>query len=46
MTDPVTPTDENDPIPAEEQDETELGAWVDQRKPEPADTPRPPEVDA
>lgn len=48
MTDPVTPTeqpDETTPAP-EEDSEVELGAWVDARKPEPADTPRPPEVDA
>lgn len=46
MTDPhVTPTDQDDPLPPEETEEVELGAWMPADRPdEPHDEPLP-EVD-
>lgn len=38
--DPVTPTDQDDPLPPEE-DGTDLGAWMDERPPEPVYEPLP-----
>jgi hypothetical protein len=43
MTDPRTPTDEQDQVPAEEEEpETiETGAWMDERDAEPSESPDP-----
>lgn len=42
MTDPFTPTDQDDPVPPDETaDETEVGAWMEDRPDEPVDTPEP-----
>lgn len=43
MTDPATPTDQGDPIPAEE-DDASTGAWMGERDPEPSASPEPPEA--
>lgn len=42
MTDPMTPTDADDPLPQDEEDEeVGLGAWQGERPEEPVDSPEP-----
>jgi hypothetical protein len=43
---PATPTDQDDPVPPEEQpaDEAETGAWMGERDEEPSDSGEPPEA--
>jgi hypothetical protein len=38
---PHTPTDEQDPVPPEESEDIETGAWMDERDAEPSESPDP-----
>jgi hypothetical protein len=44
MSDPHTPTGENDPVPPEEAEDIDTGAWMGERDQEPSDSGEPPEA--